>query len=486
MDTFRIKISTKILDFVECLPRFRKGIISDLQSIREQQKIWSERYNGQRERPKESNVEFSQMALIITFEHENFHDAIKGLKKFFPENEDIHNFAKSLKESADKIHANSWHNLGYISREKGVYFPTVTVDESLPSSVKGVSLSFHRVLPSIACIIFEFQISNSVSKTLINIQSQSYLGLVEFKKFWPIRYFHRAYSIGLSSEQAIIHINKNKTLLRKGVENWVMKNFAWKSKIMNTISYVDVFKLSGNPNGGEECRIWLRENSRWLDEFGININDLNTLDGGNFLITKPRASVHGSIPLDVIVKFEPHNEPEFGDHFKYKVRAIAVPAILFSVIDKYKNNIEILRGNGFESLYRRRKLTRRNQYNILDLKRIIVILSRLEHEIIQSRHWIEHSISEVGELVNFLRKENVNLAKNTLANANWQIKQAKDAAAIIDSGLTNYLSIQNIYVMYKLQKWMFILSIVATIATIISVLSGWNTLKPLVLSWLNA
>jgi hypothetical protein len=146
----------------------------------------------------------------------------------------------------------------------------------------------------------------------------------------------------------------------------------------------------------------------------------------------------------------------------------------------------MLRGYGFKNLYKRKKLTRRNQYNIQELKRAIVIISRLELEINQSGHWVVHSISEIGELTSLVEKETVNLGKKTIDNANYQLKQVKEAAVIIDSGLTNYLSVQSIYVMYKLQKWMFILSIVVTIATIIGVLSDWNNLKLLIYGWINA
>ena len=145
-----------------------------------------------------------------------------------------------------------------------------------------------------------------------------------------------------------------------------------------------------------------------------------------------------------------------------------------------------MRGHGFKNLYKRKKLTRKNQYNIQELKRTIVIISRFEHEFKQSGHWIAHSISGVGELIEPFRNETVSLGKNTIDNANYQMKQVKESATIIDSGLTNYLSVQSIYVMYKLQKWMFILSIVVTIATIIGVLSGWNNLKILVSGWINA
>ena len=163
MDNLKLKISTKILDLVEGLPRFRKGTISSLQDIRERQKEWSSKEFERRDAPKESNIELSQITLILTFEHEDFNNVIKGLKKYFPKNEKIHTFVTSLKESVDKLHASNWHNLGYIAREQGVYLPDVAVDESLPLDVKNVSLSFHRILPSVACIIFEFQLDDSVA-----------------------------------------------------------------------------------------------------------------------------------------------------------------------------------------------------------------------------------------------------------------------------------------------------------------------------------
>jgi hypothetical protein len=486
MDNLKLKISTKILDLVEGLPRFRKGTISSLQDIRERQKKWSSKEFERRNAPKESNIELSQITLILTFEHEDFHNVIKGLKKYFPKNEKIQTFVTSLKESVDKLHASSWHNLGYIAREQGVYLPDVAVDESLPLAVKNVSLSFHRILPSVACIIFEFQLDASVSKALSKIQDKVYLGPVEFKKLWPLSSLHHGYTMGTGNDCAINSINNEKDSVRTGIEAWVKKGFSWKPQTMDAVSYIDVYKISGNPIDSDERRNWLREYSCWLNEYGIDVNGFDTLEGEDFLVSRPTASNQKYMVSDVVAKFYPKSESEFGDFLKYKVRAIAVSSTIFSVIEKYRNKIEILRGHGFKNLYKRKKLSRRNQYNIQELKRTIVIISRLEHEIQQSGHWIARSISEVGELISLIRKKTVNLGKNTIENANYQLKQVKEAAAIIDSGLTNYLSVQSIYVMYKLQKWMFILSIVVTIATIIGVLSGWSTLKLLVSGWINA
>ena len=104
------------------------------------------------------------------------------------------------------------------------------------------------------------------------------------------------------------------------------------------------------------------------------------------------------------------------------------------------------------------------------------MLSRFEQELEKSNFFIAHSLAEVGELQNLYKNISENLAVETFKKAEFRVKTIKEAILIVDTGLTNYLSVQSIYVMYKLQKWMFILSIVVTIATIIGVLSGWENI----------
>lgn len=122
MDNLKLKVSTKILDWVEELPKFRKGTISSLQDIRERQRKFSTQEFERRNVPEKSSIELSQITLILTFEHEEFNDVIQGLKHYFPKNERIQTFVTSLKESVDKLHAGGWHNLGCIAREQGGTF----------------------------------------------------------------------------------------------------------------------------------------------------------------------------------------------------------------------------------------------------------------------------------------------------------------------------------------------------------------------------
>ena len=56
---------------------------------------------------------------------------------------------------------------------------------------------------------------------------------------------------------------------------------------MDAVSYIDVYKISGNPIDLDERRNWLRENSCWLNEYGIDANGFDTLEGEDFLVSRP-------------------------------------------------------------------------------------------------------------------------------------------------------------------------------------------------------
>ncbi|HAS0793764.1 TPA: hypothetical protein I3356_004026, partial [Enterobacter hormaechei subsp. steigerwaltii] len=105
MGNVRLKVSTGILNSVEGLPRFQKGLIASLQEIREQQHIWSNRAYEARKAPENSAVMLEKVTLTLTFEHEDFKNILIGLKRYFPKNEKIQTFINSLKISIDNLNA---------------------------------------------------------------------------------------------------------------------------------------------------------------------------------------------------------------------------------------------------------------------------------------------------------------------------------------------------------------------------------------------
>ncbi|PQY67608.1 hypothetical protein C5974_13945 [Cronobacter sakazakii] len=282
--------------------------------------------------------------------------------------------------------------------------------------------------------------------------------------------------MGTSYEIPAVIINNQKDVLRKDIEDWIQKGFKWNVKNSHSFTYIDVYRISGNPTNKNERREWWKQNSTWLNEYGININDFAILEGDGFLISKPKITSSKYTLAKVMANFETAEELNQRDFFRYKIRAVAISEVILNVVEKYSEKIKYLRGNGFENLYKGTKLTRRNQKNIQEIKRSLIMLSRFEQELEKSSFFIAHSLAEAGELQNLYKNISENLAVETFKKAEFRVKAIKDAILIVDTGLTNYLSVQSIYVMYKLQKWMFILSIVVTIATIIGVLSGWENI----------
>lgn len=479
MNDLRLKVSTAILNVAEGLPRFRKGLISDLQEIREQQQEWALSAQEASKSPENSGIQLKTMNVTLIFEHEDFKSILKGLKYYFPKNNRIQRFSDSLKKSADSLHASSWHNLGFIAKEKGYYVPDVTIDKNLPDSVNSTSINFHRILPSLACIIFEFHLNDLLSKDLALIQSKLHLGPVVFKKFIPLKKIPNGYTMGSSYEVSLTQINERKDILRDEILNWIRKGFKWKLNNKYSISFIDIYEVEGMPTLDTNRQKWLDENKSWLENYGINLNIFNSLEGDKFFLTMPEESKQKYTLSHILTRFDLESQDNGRDLFTYKIGAVAVSATILNTISKYAERIKKLRSLGFENLYKRTKLTKRTQENIQEIKRTLVILSRFEQELINSRFFISSTISEIGQLTSIRKNSVINFHSEIISKAKSRLKSIKDAANTIDAGLTNYLSTQNIYVMYKLQKWMFVLTFVVTIATIIGVLSGWDNLMKL-------
>ena len=69
-----------------------------------------------------------------------------------------------------------------------------------PEHVKVVHVSYHRIMPSLACLSFSFNIDEKFSEALANKQNCDYFPPVVFKSINPFRKFLRGYSMGGDSE----------------------------------------------------------------------------------------------------------------------------------------------------------------------------------------------------------------------------------------------------------------------------------------------
>ena len=189
---------------------------------------------------------------------------------------------------------------------------------------------------------------------------------------------------------------------------------------------------------------WLNKNSSWLSDFDITPLSLDTLNGNNFMISKPESSNGNSNTSIIMTRFEEVENSRNIDTFDFKIGSLAISEALFNILNKHEERITLLRSSGFKNLYKRTKMTRKTQQNIQEIKRELVIISRLDQELQECSDFIAISISEIGTLTYSNDNSSHNLANSTLTNSNYILKQIRDAAHTIDTGLTNYLSIQRI------------------------------------------
>ncbi len=465
--------STKILDLVDNLPKFRGGIVASLQTIRDHQRRISTKEFENRKAPEGSFINLKELIMVATFEFEEFRIIQNGFKRLFPKNEKILNFIKDLKNKENDIHELSWHNIGIVSSDREKFFPYTMVINELPECVEYIHLTYHRIMPSFVAVFFIFELKQDFSDRLRQIQDKEHLSPVIFKKLWPIHKLHHSYSMGGGKSGACEAIELELTKKKDELKKWVENNLKWNTAKSQNISFVDVYEITGNPNEIDELKKWKESNRGWLADYGIMTHGFNTFNGDGLIYCRENSSLSN---CEIIVKFETADKSHYGDFFEFKARSTAVISALYTVIDKYRNKLEKLRALGFKSLNKVNRGLLKQGTKIQELKKLITLINRVEHETTHSKHWIISSISEIGPICDG-KGEEICLGDLVVDNISHHIELIKTSANIIDTGLTNYISVQSIYVMYKLQRWMFVLSIVVTIATIVSVLTGWEKLK---------
>ena len=121
---------------------------------------------------------------------------------------------------------------------------------------------------------------------------------------------------------------------------------------MEAVSYIDVYKITGNPKETEKCKKWIVKNSQWLNDFNISTRGFDTYIAKDFIFSNNLNTEREYIISSVITQFESDTETNIEDFSECKVGAIAISSTLFSLLRKHQNKVEKLRAKGFRNLYK--------------------------------------------------------------------------------------------------------------------------------------
>ncbi len=474
--SIREVVSKQYLDWAEALPRFQGGPIHELQLIRERQRQWSSRRFQNRIKPDDASIALKQIRIVFTFQFEDFNLVRRAVGKLFPNSETASEFVKDLKRKESSIHSSGWSSIGLIAKEKRFYVGETQYVEELPEHVKVIHVSYHRIMPSLACLSFSFHIEEKFSESLAIKQNHDYLPPVVFKSINLFKRFPRGYSMGSSGEGAREVVRGHALGLSNCFHFWLQRATKLSDATSFTKSVVEYYVVNGHPTSSDELAKWLKSNRGWLGDYGITVSDHDSYRSSNLIYCS--SSYHNKdMPVYNLVSFEDADDED--RHVDFVLDGLSVNASLFSAIESIQDSLEKYRRLGFVQLAKFDARVLRDSGGASRIKRLGVILNRISHEFNEGRHWIAHSLEGLEDLkTSSFDKEQI-LRTNIIENFDYRLGCLIRAYKVLDIGLTGYLEVQNIYSMYRLQRWMLVLSIVATFATIVGVAANWDDLHEL-------
>jgi hypothetical protein len=526
-DNWRVKLGSFYLDWAEKLPRFRGGIIAELQNLRERQRQDAKTAFQESRFPDGVSIELSYIRLAEIFLLEDTGQLKKGLRHLFPTINDKtggEHIIGDFTSFATGLTSAGWKTIGLIVRQGNttaglsniIHFRELP---NLPPEVKCIEVQLHKFLSSSIILTFDIHLTQEVTARLLELHKQIYLPHIRFSKLAPWNLVSGGLSEGSPDTgvtDAILQWLKN---LRIQVEKIIQPYFRGyffnaPPNVSARLPAIEVFKLKGTPSKPEDLHNWLCkiENSVWWKSVGFNSSSSIYSDGNMAFIwpderksyfqpayrfvvlqedeaapMKASLAVHSLIPAVTIQEDEAvPMEASLAVHSL--IPAVTILELLRSV----GKNIETLRMRTFQKMHpapaKRWWLGSLIKQNNM-VQRESMILDRVVMDVKQGTQWINYVTSEIVALKNLepqrRKQEDANLQTMMLARVDSRTKLLGEHLSLIKKFSDGRLANLNIAVMYRLQIVAILLTIVGTFAAIIEIWKEWKHIKEFFCHLLN-
>lgn len=483
LERTKIFLSKKYLDWAEILPKSSGGIIHHLQSIRQHQRDRSSKSFDARRIPKDSRLLLKEVRLVATFQFEDFRLVQAIIKKTFPNNKKTQKIVEELKQNEASLNELSWRSIGVMltggdnPRKTQFFTPDSQLVDDLPEHVRQIRVSYQRLLPSVALLAFNFLIEDTFSDELRNIQDREYLSPVMFNSVFPHNLL-RSYTSGYESQAVSEAMYTHMYRLVSSQESWLKKRIG-KGRWITFAPPIEFYELCGDSSSQDADRNWFNDNRNWLNNYGItNVYSY----GSDALLYCPGNRLDGVVDSHKLIAYK----QKVGDRLlDEQLDALGAMVALDSVTETLQNAVEIYRLSGFRHLDKFDNKILKAGSSITGMKRILPVLKRLNHELFQYRSWVQHALSGLNELKDTFNPHLPNLKvgrgldQAVFGDIKGRIALLNSSSEIVDAGLTSYLEVQNVYAMYRLQRWAVILSCVTVFLSVVVACTEWKNLAEL-------
>jgi len=491
----RTNLGKKYLDWAETLPKFGRGTIASLQEIRERQRKHSEDA-FQRSRPSsEMEVEYLYFRLFEVFHIEDTDRLLKGLVALFPDlNEDFsgRNFSADFTAKADRVTMNASWNLGYIIRDRRnplMASRTYRIVPDLPSEFEDITVSLHKILPSLFIVVFDVRLTDRATKTLLRLQASHYLPEIRFRRLIPSGLMLGGYSESnceaVMTREILTWLKELRGKAEKVVTFFISGHFSRSSpdKTAN-LPAIEVYTLKGVEGSNEAFNVWIDEERGYWGSLGFDFYDYDVYkDDKQCYFFRRDGKVHRLLVfsdsyLDSVNLNQFGNDAKLAmmQHTQYMLTDMLPGVAIFELFNLIQVEIEELRRKVFTSMQTgwTPKLRLGKYINLNDMiLQASVLLDRILVEFKDRKTWFHNDMKKIAELKNFRRhrEDDIhNLRNRILESVNFKAEVLNEHISFVNKWYSQYLSLRNAQATYILAIIVGIATVVAGIATVIGVL----------------
>jgi len=437
--------------------------------------------------PEGVQVRLYSLTLIRLYLLEDFKTLEAWVRDLFPKTIFQPFQPQEMLGDSDSLSGSSWAAVGTIvaKRGTGVFAGQTTLIPALPAEIESVSVTIHRVLPSLFALVFRARLADTVSADLQRLQRQSYLGGIKFSSWFP--FTHRRWgSSELTTdtvrERAIHHFVDS---LRAKATKFLARNTPTPSTTDRGFFSIDEYRVYTNK--GESPAI---ERSTWAWQFGF---------AWSFYSFKQTLATVMLADATRTLEY-PHrvvalSDPPIGSIENVSIENVThelVPLLsITEILSRSENLVGGLRSRVFQRMSGRGVKARfrssipgsflRDIRLNSDLQTSRMLLARLQLEYDQHRQTLAFSGSDLKEfaysheLVRSL-KQGTNLLEflqNAIARNFDRVSKHMQLAS---ESFSVHVALRNTTVTYRLGRKVLWLTIVAAAATILGVIGSWPSI----------
>lgn len=471
-DKLRAYFSTKLLDFAEALPKFHGGPIEYMQIIRERERKLSTQIYERSKQPDNTNIKLQSVTLLLCYEVEQYSLIHKCFRRACRNSKRMVEKIDCMSSREKRLFDGKWGELGIISGSSNIILSDI-ITNNLPSEIKYISISQHKILASLACLEFKIFVSESFQENIQRAAESFHMLSTISNSFLPHKLF---------KNHSMSYKNGADLAVHKCLQKFIKESSEWLARFLK-INRAQLHICAAHPlyeiqySTEENIKSHADSHREWLSKYGYVDNSVfSGYHSDDILYSLGKMDDTSLVKIEPLFVKKQNTEPS-GLLRRLLLTEVLTSSVLRMRLDYYRYSIESLRSKGFMDLTEKWKVIRKSGKTVYNLKRVILRLKRMRAEFQQSKSWLGVSLSEGPTLITKSSDKELSFSSDTLNYIGDQLKSLSDSAIMLDQALSDWLSTENIYAMYRLQRRIIWLTIISVVIATLGLLSSWDNIQ---------